>query len=152
MDKLSALLRRNKINYVYRIGYLSNYLIGAVYRESESELGIQRPHFAVLLCLAHLSDITATDVVCLTGIPKNSISRAINGLLKNGYISRASDEEDGRRGVLNITARGKAAYDRIAPLFQQRQKKMLEVLSAEERDDLNRLLTKLVSQEPSWAE
>jgi MarR family transcriptional regulator, temperature-dependent positive regulator of motility len=152
MDKIDALLRRNKINYVYRLGYLSNHLIGAVYRKSESDLGIQRPHFAVLLCLSHLNDITATDVVRLTGIPKNSISRAINALLESGYISRDSDEEDGRRGVLNITPRGKAVYDDIAPSFRQRQKKMLEVLSTDERETLNRLLTKLVSQEPSWAD
>lgn len=150
MDMIRALLRRNKINFVYRIGYLSNHLVGPVYKASEKEFGIQRAHFATLLCLQALDQITATDVVTLSGIPKNSVSRAVNKLLADDLIVSMADEEDGRKFVLSITPRGRSLYDRISPAFRESQKRLLDVLSPAEQEQLDRLLDKLVSQDDEW--
>jgi DNA-binding MarR family transcriptional regulator len=91
-------------------------------------------------------------VVELTGIPKNSVSRAVSRLKKMGLIRRAADRDDGRRAMLSLTAKGSALYERVLPRFQQRQEAMVSVLTAAERQELHRLLNKLVERDDDWAQ
>jgi MarR family transcriptional regulator, temperature-dependent positive regulator of motility len=151
MTSLKKILRRNEIAFGYRIGYLFNHFAGPVYKWSSAELGLQRPEFATLFCAAHLGDITATDVVTLTGIPKNSVSRAVKKLVEERYLVSQADEADGRRAILKLTTAGQRVYERILPRFRERQERMMAVLSAAERAEFNRLLDKLVERDDDWA-
>lgn len=151
MTSLKKILRRNEIAFGYRIGYLFNHFAGPVYKWSSAELGLQRPEFATLFCAAHLGDITATDVVTFTGIPKNSVSRAVKKLVEERYLVSQADEADGRRAILKLTAAGQRVYERILPRFRERQERMMAVLSPAERTEFNRLLDKLVERDDDWA-
>lgn len=151
MSSLKRILRRNEIAFGYRIGYLFNHFSGPVYKWTSAELGLQRPEFATLFCAAHLGDITATDVVTLTGIPKNSVSRAVKKLTEERLLSSQADEHDGRRAILQLTAAGRRTYERILPKFRERQERMMSVLSPAERAEFNRLLDKLVERQDDWA-
>jgi DNA-binding MarR family transcriptional regulator len=151
-DLLPVLLSDNHIPYGYRIGYLSNYWSGPIYSILEARHGIRRPKFATLFCLAHIGRMSATEIGLLTGIPKNSLSRAVNELLKEGRIRRDVDASDNRRAVLSLTASGRRLFRRMLPLFEARQAKMLSVLTDGEAQALDRILTKLVQREDDWAE
>lgn len=152
MSSLKRILARNEIAFGYRVGYLFNHFSGPVYKWSTAELGIQRPDFATLFCIAHLDETTASDVVELTGIPKNSVSRAVNRLLQAGLVRRTVDDADARRGLLTMTARGAKVYGQVLPRFHDRQERMLAPLSAAERSQLDRLLDKLVERDDDWAQ
>jgi MarR family transcriptional regulator, temperature-dependent positive regulator of motility len=152
MSSLRRILRRNEIAYGYRVGYLFNHFAGPVYKWTTVKFGIQRPEFATLFCVAHLDATSASDIVELTGIPKNSVSRAVNRLVEQGLIRRAADDNDGRRVVLSITAKGRRTYEQILPRFRERQDRMIAVLTAEERAEFNRLLDKLVERGDDWAQ
>ncbi len=151
MSSLKRILKRNEIAFGYRIGYLFNHFSGPVYKWTALELGIQRPEFATLFCIAHLEAPTASDVTELTGIPKNSVSRAVAKLIEQGHIRREVDDADGRRAFLSMTARGEKLYEKILPQFMERQERMLSVLTAAERVEFNRLLNKLVERDDDWA-
>lgn len=151
MSSLKRILRRNEIAFGYRLGYLFNHFAVPVYKWTAAELGIQRPEFATMFCIAHLAEPTASDVVELTGIPKNSVSRAVNRLLSMGLVRRAADRADGRRAMLSLTPKGERLYVSILPRFQARQDAMLSVLSTAERKQLNTLLNKLVERDDDWA-
>jgi DNA-binding MarR family transcriptional regulator len=116
-----------------------------------AEHGIQRPEFATLFCTAHLAGATASDVVALTGIPKNSISRAVARLAGDGLIEREQHEDDGRKALLKLTRKGRKAYDALLPQFMARQERMLAVLSPAELKEFDRLLDKLVERDDDWA-
>jgi DNA-binding MarR family transcriptional regulator len=152
MSSIRRILQRNEIALGYRIGYLFNHFSGPVYKWSAAELNIQRPEFATLFCIAHLPDASARDVAELTGIPKNSVSRAVGKLLDLGYIRRETDDSDARRALLTMTARGRKVYERILPQFRERQERMVSVLTREERAELDRLLDKLVERDDDWAQ
>lgn len=152
MTSLKRILKRNEIAYGYRIGYLFNHFSGPVYKWTALELGIQRPEFATLFCIAHLQAPTASDVTEMTGIPKNSVSRAVAKLIELGCVRREADDADGRRVLLSMTARGRKIYAQILPQFEERQERMLSVLSAQERAEFNRLLNKLVERDDDWAQ
>jgi MarR family transcriptional regulator, temperature-dependent positive regulator of motility len=151
MSSLKKILRGNEIAFGYRIGYLFNHFAGPVYKWTSAELGLHRPEFAAMFCAAHLDDATASDVVTLTGIPKNSVSRAVANLVANGLIKSEADQNDGRRLFLRLTPKGRKAYDGILPRFRERQEQMMSVLTASERAELNRLLNKLVERDDDWA-
>ncbi|MFO1306012.1 MAG: MarR family winged helix-turn-helix transcriptional regulator [Burkholderiales bacterium] len=152
MSSLRRILRRNEIAFGYRIGYLFNHFSGPVYKWTAAALDMQRPEFATLFCIAHLEDVSASDVAELTGIPKNSVSRAVGKLLDRRLISRAADESDGRRAILAMTAAGRKVYEQVLPRFRQRQEQMLATLTPSERAEFNRLLNKLVERTDDWAQ
>jgi DNA-binding MarR family transcriptional regulator len=152
MSSLKRILRNNQIAFGYRVGYLFNHFAGPVYKWSAAEFGVQRPEFATLFCAAHLGEATATEVVSLTGIPKNCVSRAVARLIAEGLLQRSADESDGRRAILQLTARGREVYETILPRFKARQDRMVAVLTAAERAEFNRLLNKLVERDDDWAQ
>jgi MarR family transcriptional regulator, temperature-dependent positive regulator of motility len=151
MSSLKKILRGNEIAFGYRIGYLFNHFAGPVYKWTAAELGLHRPEFATMFCAAHLEDTTASDVVVLTGIPKNSVSRAVAKLVADGLLKSETDQSDGRRVILQLTVKGRRVYDGILPRFRDRQEGMMAVLTSSERAELNRLLNKLVEREDDWA-
>jgi DNA-binding MarR family transcriptional regulator len=151
MTSLKKILRGNEIAYGYRIGYLFNHFVGPVYRWSGAELGLHRPDFATLFCAAHVDAATASDVVLLTGIPKNSVSRAVSKLIEQGMLRAEADESDGRRALLRLTAKGRKIHDEMLGRLRERQDGMLSTLTAAERVELNRLLNKLVERDDDWA-
>jgi MarR family transcriptional regulator, temperature-dependent positive regulator of motility len=150
--QLSDIFRQNEIMFGYRIGYLSNYFSGPVYSVVEAEFGMRRPKFATLFCLAHLGTLAARDIGVLSGIPKNSLSRAVNELLREGRIKRAVDDADSRRGLLSLTREGRRIYEQILPMFLKRQAQMMAPLTPAERTQFDRLLAKLVLRDDGFNE
>ncbi len=148
----NKILAENEITCAYRISYLANFLVGPVYADVAKTLGVSRSEYVVVFCLHHLGSLTAQDVCAITGRPKNSISQAVSKLLRAGRVQRRTDPSDARRAPLLLTAKGRAIYDRVIPLFRGREQKMLSVLSAREREQFNSLLEKLGIRDDSWAQ
>lgn len=149
-------MHRNRIQEVnptpvaYRISLLANLFTGSVYRQVAALHGVARSEFAVVFCLRLLGELTAQDIVDITGRPKNSISRSVNAMLEKGYIIRRVDPHNARRSPLRLTRAGEALYDDVLPLFQAREAAMLAPLSPRERETLNKLLTKLATRDDGW--
>ena len=140
----------NRFRFGYRIGFLSNWFSGPVYSVIERRFGMRRPKFATLFCLSRIGPLSATDIVQLTGIPKNSLSRAIAELVTERRLLRAVDRADSRRAILSITAEGRRVVEQIEPLFEARQQVMISVLTPAEQRQLDRLLQKLVVRDDDW--
>ena len=90
-------------------------------------------------------------MVQLTGIPKNTISRAVAKLLAEGLIEREAHGADRRKALLRVTRAGRKAYQAMLPQFVERQERMLAVLDKAEVKELDRLLNKLVERDDDWA-
>jgi DNA-binding MarR family transcriptional regulator len=149
--RLTEILVENAITTGYRLTYLGNHFIGPVYKWTEKELDIRRPQFAVLFCLAHLGTLSARDVCELSGIPANSISRAVSSLLERKLVLRTDHGSDKRRGVLKLTTAGRKLYEHIIPMFGEREAQMLQPLSPQEQQQLSTLLAKIVLREDDWS-
>jgi DNA-binding MarR family transcriptional regulator len=148
----NKILASNEITTGYRISYLANFLVGPIYKEIAKTLGVSRSEFVVVFCLHHLGTLTAQDICAITGRPKNSISQAVGKLQRAGHVQRRTDPSDARRAPLVLTAKGRAMYERVIPLFRVREHKMLSVFSARERKQFDRLLEKVVLRDDDWAQ
>ena len=95
----------------------------------------------VLGLLAEKETISQGELLDERGIKAGSLSGLLAAMEEKGLITRQKDEEDRRRSVLTVTEEGKkAAAEKEEP------KDMFGCLTAEEKEQLTAILTKLRNQ------
>ena len=137
---------------VWRLAFLANFHTGPVYAWLQAEYGFGRPGFVVLYCLSRSSGLMARDVVRVSGLPKNSVSRAVTDLVARGLVTTREGRDDRRAKPLHLTQAGRTLLDAAMPRFLARQEAMFAPLLDEERAILSGLLARLASGMPDWVD
>ena len=127
----------------YRLSVLSNTVSGAIAGAYSERFGLSIPEWRVLAVLGQIPDISAKQVTMRTAMDKVRVSRAVALLVKKGRIERRTHPEDRRYSILRHSAAGAAIYERIVPLARAYERKLLSILTVNERKTLDRLLAKL---------
>ena len=127
----------------YRLSVLTNRVSSAIARHYEERFGLTIAEWRVTAVLGEASGLSAREVAMLTAMDKVQVSRAVSSLIAARRVSRRQDRDDGRIGRLELTRAGRAVYGEIAPLALQLEEQFLSVLSAAERKEFDRLMTKL---------
>lgn len=136
----------------WRLSFLANFFTGPAYAWLQSEHGLGRPGFVVLYCLSERGGLMARDVVQVSGLPKNSVSRAVSELIARGLVSAGEGDADRRAKPLRLTRKGTAIVECVLPRFEARQAAMLAPLSAAEQVTLHDLLSRLGEGLPEWVD
>lgn len=136
--------------HAWRVSFLANFFTGPIYRDLDERFGLSRPQFVILFCLSQKPGLAAKDVCLLTGLPKNSISRAVSELMARGLIERETRDSDKRSKTLVLTPAGRSLLEAGIPLLAARQEAMRAALSAEERRQFDRLIAKMILAMPDW--
>ena len=99
--------------------------------------------------LAHLASgqLTQSELALLTAQHPAGVSRLLDELEKQGYVSRCRDPGDRRRVHVMLSARGKRRYESKLPQVIEAVDQALEPLSEAERRVLRDLLRKVVAKE-----
>ncbi|MEM9319144.1 MAG: MarR family transcriptional regulator [Pseudomonadota bacterium] len=127
----------------YKISYLANAIIFPVYEDVLRDFGLFRAEYQLLMCLTHYAVLSSRDVAVLTRMPRNSISRAVSRMERNGYLTRTPNPDDRRKSKLAITPPGRQMHEKIAAYFATREREVLDALPARERAQFRALLSKL---------
>ncbi|MCC6468062.1 MAG: winged helix-turn-helix transcriptional regulator [Alphaproteobacteria bacterium] len=147
---IAVKLWENPCWFSFRINYLGLRFNLPVYGWIEQRYRLMRPQYVVLYSL-HLRDgIAAKDICASTGFPKNTISRAIQTLLRRRLIRRVADQRDRRSYVLRLTAEGRRILDESVPPMVAWEKRMLSALTRDEQQALAKLLARVVEASPNW--
>jgi DNA-binding MarR family transcriptional regulator len=133
-----------------RMSLWSTFYTGPVFAEIEKRYGLYRDENNVLFSLATYGQLTAKSISDFLGRPKNSISRAVDRLLKKRLISAAVDTADRRRVLLTIEPAGIALHEKTLQISKAREKTMLASLSPLERVALDAILDKLMAAADDW--
>ena len=80
-----------------------------------------------------------------TGIDPSDVVAAINELESRALVTRQRDPEDTRRNLVTLTRKGRAELVRLDAVVADIQDRFLAPLSASERQQLTRILTKLAA-------
>ncbi|MEM9193309.1 MAG: MarR family transcriptional regulator [Myxococcota bacterium] len=72
-----------------------------------------------------------------------NLARCIQGMERQGLVSRLEDPEDGRRVRVWLTAHGKRAHDKMAKRVQKSRKRLFGGLSARRQKETIAALTKI---------
>jgi MarR family transcriptional regulator, lower aerobic nicotinate degradation pathway regulator len=101
-------------------------------------------HFRLLASLAEDGPASQADLGRRCGIDRSDVVAAINDLAGRGLVVRAPDPADRRRNVISVTDAGVEEARRMGATVDRVQRDLLAPLSATEREQLRRLLTRLV--------
>ncbi len=148
---LASILEHNPIFDAYLLNCLANFYVGPLLKVVDARQGLTRPEWIVIFCLSQREGLNAQQISEVTGRAKSSVSHAVKLLQKKALLLRRPDPADGRRQVLVLTDRGRAAYLDLVSFFVEREKEMLSCLSQSERSTLRKLMIKLTDNMESWA-
>ena len=143
-DLRARMLREAPVLTAYRLNYVANRFTQTLYAAMEREHGIGRAPFVVMLCLATVGEATAQEIADATHRPKNSLSRAVRELEAKGLVERDTDPNDARRQPIRLTAAGRQLYERLLPMAEEAEQRMLDPIEDGEREALLRALGRMV--------
>src|SRR3954466_14738024 len=99
----------------YRLDILAEAVSRALSRFYKDKYVLGVPEWRVLAHLGQYAPITAKAIGAHSRMHKTKVSRAVAELEQLGFVARAGSTADRREALLSLTAKGKAAYDDLAP-------------------------------------
>lgn len=130
----------------YRLSILSNTVSEAISRIYAERFGLTIPGWRVMAILAQHPGLSAGEAAVRTAMDKVAVSRAVAQLLEAGYLERQFADEDRRRSMLTLSAKGWGVYDQVVPLARRMEAELVESLAAEDRAAFDRLLARLTER------
>ena len=130
----------------YRLAVLSSTVSTTVAKAYDKRFGVSIPEWRVIAVLGRFPGLSAVEVAERTLMDKVAVSRAVTKLIKNGRIDRKFDDTDKRRSILNLSEDGKKLHDEIAELALQFERDLLLGFSAEELENLNDIMVRLLAR------
>jgi DNA-binding MarR family transcriptional regulator len=109
-------------------------------------------HYALLAALAESGPASQAELSRRTGIYRSDMVAVVNELADAGYVERSSDPRDRRRNVITLTPKGRRRLRRLDTLLAELQDSLLAPLTPPERDELIRLLTRLLDHHSGTAQ
>ena len=101
-------------------------------------------HYRLLAALAEFGPASQASLGRRTGMDRSDVAAAVNELAVRGLTQRAPDPADRRRNVISITPAGTAHLRRLDELLDGVQDELLAPLSPAERQQLIRLLNRIL--------
>lgn len=118
----------------------------AIFMEETSEFGVTPVQFAILNALI---EEPGEDQVTLAGrvaFDAATFGSVIHRLEAKGWVKRKPDAQDRRRKLLSVTPEGERAANAMKRAVNKAQARILGPLGSAERDQLMKLLEKLLTR------
>jgi len=130
----------------YRLDILAEAVSRALSRLYKDRYSLGVPEWRVLAHLGQYAPIAARDIAAHSRMHKTKVSRAVAALEDLGFLARAGSDQDGREELLSLTAKGKAAYDDLAPKAADFARHLLDDFTAAERRALDGAIDRLLAR------
>jgi MarR family transcriptional regulator, lower aerobic nicotinate degradation pathway regulator len=108
-----------------------------------------RSDYAVLASLDEYGPLSQADLGRILGLDRNNVNGIVVRLDKDGMITRSPDPSDRRRNVVTVTRGGQSRLSELQELARRVQRELLAGLNETERDDLVRLLDRVLANHPA---
>ena len=130
----------------YRLSVLSNTVSTTVARAYDKRFKVSIPEWRVIAILGRFPGLSAVEVAERTMMDKVAVSRAVTKLIKKGRVDRQFADADKRRSILNLSEEGRKLHDEIAELALGFERDLLQGLSADELEQLNGIMERLLAR------
>ena len=136
----------------YQLSTSSNAVSDLIAREYKSRFGLKIPEWRVMAVLGTRGPSPQRHLVEATLMDKVTVNRAVKNLVDRALLDRSPNSADGRSHHLLLSATGRDLYDQIMPAAQAMEKKVMVVLSEEEKTELFAMLAKIKKSADTIAE
>jgi DNA-binding MarR family transcriptional regulator len=108
--------------------------------------GIRGADFAIIATLVRLAaeSVSQRRLASELGLSAGTVSLRIDRLVQRGLAARRADPNDGRGSLVSLTDHGRELFEACAPEHLANAHELLAGLSESERDQLGKLLGKLL--------
>ena len=130
----------------YRLDILAESVSRALSRLYKERYGLGVPEWRVLAHLGQYAPITAKAIGVHSRMHKTKVSRAVAALEQLGFVGRTGNDADRREELLSLTAKGRAAYDDLAPKAADFARHLLDELTAAEQRVLEHTIDRLLKR------
>ena len=111
--------------------------------------GLSQARFIVLMQLQREEEgLRPAELAERTGVTRATMTGLLDGLEKEGLILRRAHAGDGRMSVVRLAAKGRQRLEGLLPDHYRRTTALMSGLSAEERQQLKALLSKVAAGIP----
>jgi DNA-binding MarR family transcriptional regulator len=130
----------------YRVSRLAERISHALSEIYRQRFGLTVPEWRVLAWLSQNETLTAKDICRLAYMDKATVSRAVQRLTERGLLERAPSPTDQRAQVLSLSDQAQVLLDELLPRASAWEARLLETLSAQERQTLQNVISKIERQ------
>ncbi|WP_169950966.1 MarR family winged helix-turn-helix transcriptional regulator [Microbispora sp. H11081] len=109
------------------------------------EVGARGYHYRLLAALHEFGAASQAELGRRSAMDRSDVVAAINQLVERGFVERTPDPDDRRRNIVALTPAGDAQLRRMDRALDKVQDDLLGPLTAEDRQTLTRLLTRLLA-------
>jgi DNA-binding MarR family transcriptional regulator len=110
----------------------------------ENNIDFGHAGWIVLIRLWEEDGLSQQEISIRSGVAKPNISAYSDQLEKDNYIVRTQDSSDRRNYKLFLTSKGKSYKDICIKLAEQANEETLQSLSDNQKDELIKLLKKII--------
>lgn len=128
----------------FQLGVVANRVSQTIAKIIDRKFDLHIPEWRMLVALANHAPCSANDVAQRTSMDRARISRAQQRLVDLKLITANEDPADKRRVVLRLTEQGRDITAALVPDAVRTGQALIEVLDADERRYLQRILAKLL--------
>lgn len=122
-----------------------------VYRSLFQKHEITDQQWRVMRALWEQKHLTSKEISEITLLPSPSLVGILDRLEKKGFIGRLRSVKDRRLVYIVPTQAGREFQELMLPKIEQIHDSFMEKVTAEEWDELKRLLDKLIGYKPTAA-
>ncbi|GAA4933327.1 MarR family winged helix-turn-helix transcriptional regulator [Streptomyces coeruleoprunus] len=112
--------------------------------EGLAQADARKWHYAVLASLQDFGPGSQATLSRRTGIYRSDMVGVLNELAERQLVERTPDPDDQRRNIITISAQGRRRLRLLDKVLDELHDELLAPLSAAERDQFVRLLTRLL--------
>ncbi|WP_163025953.1 MarR family winged helix-turn-helix transcriptional regulator [Chachezhania antarctica] len=142
-DQVRARMEREGLNIFARLP--------AVYAASRTQSrkfldlagGLSVVEWRTLWDLVEAGPMTIRDLAAIQRADHSLLSRALPDMREKGFVAMQRSSRDARQTIVQITPKGRAAYDRAAPVMAHRRAALRDVFTEEEIRDFAGYLDRL---------
>jgi MarR family transcriptional regulator, lower aerobic nicotinate degradation pathway regulator len=117
--------------------------------DANTHVGAGAYHYRVLAAVQQYGAMSQADLARRGHLDRSDVVGAVNELAAQGFVERMPDPNDRRRNIVRLTKSGATHLRRMDRVLDLVQDGFLAPLSAEERQILRRLLTRLLDHQRS---
>jgi DNA-binding MarR family transcriptional regulator len=151
---MSNSIKNNKSDFICKIELkdLISHLLRRAHFSAESQFtkligehsGLTSRQLAVLVCVEQSPGMTQKQLAEMISLDENSTSNLVSRMLDKKYITRKKLPDDARSNSLFINPQGKKISKRATSHNPAYQRKITERLTISEKEELSRLLCKML--------
>lgn len=110
-----------------------------------AELGFGRAHHRVIHFVGRNPGISVSELLGILRITKQSLSRVLSQLVKDGFVEQRQGDRDRRQRLLRLTDKGEALESRLSASQRERVARAYKEAGAEAVDGFRKVLTGIIS-------